>query len=104
MSPVVEIILQLLGGAVGGNVVGGVLKKLSLGPIGNSVVGMLGGYIANYLAARYLGASLPTAPAPSPASAPGGFQDVLSNVIVGLGGGGVLTGVLGAVRSMMGGK
>lgn len=103
MSPVVEIILQLLGGAAGGNVVGSVLKKMSLGPIGNSVVGMLGGFVANWLAAKYLGASLPTS-TPAPASVPGGFQDVLSNVLVGLGGGGVLTGVLGAVRSMMGSK
>lgn len=103
MSPIVEIILQLLGGAVGGNAVGGLIKKLSLGPIGNSIVGMLGGFAANYLAARYLGPSVPTTPAPAPA-VPGGFQDVLSNILVGLGGGGVLTGVIGAVRSMMGGK
>jgi uncharacterized membrane protein YeaQ/YmgE (transglycosylase-associated protein family) len=104
MSPIVEIILQLLGGAAGGNVVGGVLKKLSLGPIGNSVVGMIGGYVANWLAARYLGTSLPTSPATSPAAVPGGFQDVLSNVLVGLGGGGVMTGVIGALRTMMSGK
>ncbi|KAB2848113.1 MAG: hypothetical protein F9K44_11730 [Hyphomicrobiaceae bacterium] len=102
MSPIVEIILQLLGGAVGGNVVGGLLKKLSLGPIGNSIVGMIGGFVANWLAARYLGA-LPTS-TPPPAAVPGGFQDVLSNLLIGLGGGGVLTGVLGAVRSMMGSK
>ena len=38
-----EIIIQLLGGAIGGNIAGGLLKNLSLGTLGNSLVGILGG-------------------------------------------------------------
>ena len=38
-----ELIISLLSGAIGGNLAGGLLKKLSLGTLWNSVVGILGG-------------------------------------------------------------
>lgn len=38
-----EWLISLASGAVGGNLGGALLKKLSLGPIINSVLGMLGG-------------------------------------------------------------
>ena len=39
----VALLVQLVSGAVGGNVAGSLLKKLSLGTVGNSIVGILGG-------------------------------------------------------------
>ena len=36
-------IIGLISGAVGGNVAGNVMKNSSLGTLGNSVVGLLGG-------------------------------------------------------------
>lgn len=41
--------MNLLGGAVGGNVAGAALKKLSLGTVGNSIVGILGGGLGGQL-------------------------------------------------------
>jgi uncharacterized membrane protein YeaQ/YmgE (transglycosylase-associated protein family) len=38
-----ELIINLISGAVGGNVAGGLMKNLSLGTVWNSVVGILGG-------------------------------------------------------------
>ena len=45
MSTVVQLIISLISGGVGGNIAGALLKNLSLGPIGNTVVGLLGGGI-----------------------------------------------------------
>ena len=41
---IVTLLVQLVSGAVGGNVAGNVMKKLSLGTVGNSIVGILGGW------------------------------------------------------------
>lgn len=44
-----ELLIQLLGGAVGGNVAGAALKNYSLGTLWNSVVGILGGGLGGQL-------------------------------------------------------
>lgn len=38
-----DIIIQLITGALGGNAAGALLKKFSLGPLLNTVVGLIGG-------------------------------------------------------------
>ena len=43
MEGLVPILIDLLGGAIGGNVAGAALKKYSLGTLLNSIVGILGG-------------------------------------------------------------
>mgnify|MGYP000623831868 CR=1 FL=1 len=42
---IVSLIIQLLSGAAGGNIVGSVLKNISLGTVGNSIAGILGGVL-----------------------------------------------------------
>jgi len=42
---IVSIVVQLIAGAVGGNVAGKLLKELDLGPVGNSIAGIVGGGI-----------------------------------------------------------
>ncbi len=44
-----ELLINLIGGAVGGNAAGAALKNFSLGTIGNSIVGILGGGIGGQL-------------------------------------------------------
>lgn len=44
-----EILMNLIGGAVGGNAAGSAMKNFSLGTLGNSVVGILGGGIGGQL-------------------------------------------------------
>ena len=38
-----ELIIQLIAGAVGGNVAGKLLPQFNLGTLGNSIAGILGG-------------------------------------------------------------
>jgi hypothetical protein len=38
----VALIIQLISGAVGGNIAGAILKNFNLGPIGNSIAGLIG--------------------------------------------------------------
>lgn len=46
---IIALIIQLFSGALGGNVAFALLKKLSLGTVGNSIVGGLGGEILGML-------------------------------------------------------
>ena len=45
MENLLPLIVQLLSGALGGNVAGSLMKNLSMGTLLNSVVGILGGGI-----------------------------------------------------------
>jgi uncharacterized membrane protein YeaQ/YmgE (transglycosylase-associated protein family) len=40
---IMSLIVSLISGAVGGNAAGAVMKDKSLGPLGNSIAGILGG-------------------------------------------------------------
>jgi len=42
---IISLIINLISGAVGGNIAGSVLKDQSLGTMGNSIAGILGGGI-----------------------------------------------------------
>ena len=91
-----ELILQLAGGALGGNIAGALFKKLSLGTLLNSLAGILGGGIGGQLLGM-LGL-LP--------EASGGSLD-LSSILATLGGstvgGGGLMAIVGLVKSLLGG-
>ena len=52
----IPLIIQLISGAVGGNIAGALLKNLNLGPIGNSIAGIVGG---GWAAIEHGDASLP---------------------------------------------
>jgi uncharacterized membrane protein YeaQ/YmgE (transglycosylase-associated protein family) len=52
------LLIQLVTGAVGGNLAGAVLKKFSLGTIWNSVVGILGGGIGSQVLGGLLSSGL----------------------------------------------
>jgi uncharacterized membrane protein YeaQ/YmgE (transglycosylase-associated protein family) len=38
-----QLVVSLISGGVGGNIAGALLKNFSLGPIGNTIVGLIGG-------------------------------------------------------------
>ena len=86
------LIIQLVSGAVGGNIAGAVLKKFSLGPVGNSIVGILGGGLGGQLLGMLgmgggAGAS--------------GIGSIVSSIAGGGVGGGVLMAVVGLIRQAM---
>lgn len=90
MEGLLPLIIQLISGAVGGNAAGALLKNLSLGPVGNSLAGIVGGGLGGQLLGPMLGLG-------------GGGMDVagiLGEVASGGVGGGVLMAIIGLLRSM----
>ncbi len=88
------LIIQLISGAVGGNVAGGLMKNLSLGPVLNSVIGILGGGLGGQLLAM-LGVG--------GAEAAGSMDiaSIITQVAGGGIGGGVLLAIVGLIKNAM---
>ncbi len=84
-----QLIIQLVSGALGGNGAGALMKKLSLGTIGNSIVGILGGGLGGQLLGL-LGMA--------PAAGGGDLSGIISSVLSGGVGGGVLMAIIGAIK------
>jgi uncharacterized membrane protein YeaQ/YmgE (transglycosylase-associated protein family) len=80
----IPLIIQLISGAVGGNIAGAILKNLNLGPIGNSIAGIVGGGIGGQL----LNMVISSAGASAVAGATSSGLD-LSSILSSVGGGGV---------------
>ena len=87
-----ELIISLLSGALGGNVAGKLLSKYSMGPLWNSVIGILGGGLGSQILGM-LGMDL------------GGSEmdlmGILGNVAEGGVGGGALMAIIGVVKGMI---
>jgi uncharacterized membrane protein YeaQ/YmgE (transglycosylase-associated protein family) len=88
-----QIIIQLISGAVGGNVIGGLLKNLNLGVLGNSIAGIVGGGVGGQLLSM-----LGTAP---DAAAGLDISSILTSVASGGAGGGVVMVIVGIIKNMM---
>ena len=91
---IVTLLIQLVSGAIGGNATGSLLKNLSLGTLGNSIAGIVGGGLGGQVLGSLL--NLP--------AVGGGAMDpmaILTQVMTGGAGGGVLMAVIGMIRSMM---
>ena len=94
-NPMIEqylpLIIQLLSGAVGGNIVGAIAKKLSMGPLLNSILGILGGGIGSQILAML-----------NLSATSGGTFDlntILTQIGAGGAGGGLLMAIIGLIRS-----
>jgi uncharacterized membrane protein YeaQ/YmgE (transglycosylase-associated protein family) len=87
------LIIQLLSGALGGNITGALLKNLSLGTLGNAIAGIVGGGIGGQILEQVFNTAVA-----------GGAMDSASIItqIVGSGvSGGILTAIVGALRNAM---
>ncbi|MGI9407223.1 MAG: hypothetical protein ACR2O4_12710, partial [Hyphomicrobiaceae bacterium] len=90
-SDTMELIIQLIAGALGGNAAGAAMKDKSLGPIGNSLSGIVGGGLVGQLLGPMLGMG-------------GGGMDIgsiISSLISGGAGGGVMMIIVGLIKNMM---
>lgn len=87
----VALIIQLVSGAVGGNVAGAVLKKIDLGTLWNSIAGIVGGGLGGQVLAA------------SGVATSGGMDiaGIISQIAAGGIGGGVLMVIVGIVRKAM---
>jgi uncharacterized membrane protein YeaQ/YmgE (transglycosylase-associated protein family) len=93
MGNLLPLIIQLICGAVGGNVAGSVMKKYSLGTLGNSIVGILGGGLGGQLLGL-MGMGAVT----------GGGVDlggVIGSILGGGVGGGVFMAIIGLIRNAL---
>jgi hypothetical protein len=88
------LIIQLISGAVGGNIAGGLLSKYSLGTLGNSIAGIVGGGIGGQVLGMLV-----------PALAGGGMDvgSIVGQVAGGGIGGAVVMIIVGLIKQAMGG-
>ncbi|HML29327.1 MAG TPA: hypothetical protein PKE16_10895 [Hyphomicrobium sp.] len=86
----VPLIIQLISGALGGNIAGSLLKNISLGTLGNSVAGIVGGGIAGQILEQVFHTAVA-----------GGALDpvaIITQILGGGVGGGILMAIVGALR------
>ncbi|MFM9938458.1 MAG: hypothetical protein ACKVP7_03050 [Hyphomicrobiaceae bacterium] len=91
---IVSLLIQLVSGVAGGNVAGSLLKNLSLGSLGNSVAGLVGGSLG--------GAILNSSLGPSHVAALSNLDPgaIISQIAGGGVGGGVLMAIVGVLRQV----
>jgi hypothetical protein len=89
------LIIQLICGALGGNITGKLFKNIDLGTLGNSLAGILGGGLGGQILSS-LGAF--------GGNAAGGSLDlstIIGSILSGGVGGGVLMAIIGFVKRLM---
>ena len=101
MEVILSIVVQLIGGGIGGNVIAQIARSCDLGPAGNSLAGAVGGVILTWIAQTVpaleglLGEIAPADP-----SAAGIDSGALAGQgISGVVGGVILTAIVGAIKS-----
>jgi hypothetical protein len=94
---ITSLIIEAISGAVGGNVAGAAMKEKSLGGIGNSIAGIVGGGLGGTILQMVMGT----------AAAGGGgldLQSILTNVGGGGVGGAILMAIIGIIKDKMAAK
>ena len=76
---IISLIIEAISGAVGGNVAGAAMKENSLGTVGNSIAGILGGGAGGMILQAIMGGS----------SAAGGGSLDMNTILSNVAGGGV---------------
>jgi uncharacterized membrane protein YeaQ/YmgE (transglycosylase-associated protein family) len=94
---ITSLIIEAVSGAVGGNVAGAAMKEKSLGAIGNSIAGIVGGGLGGTLLQSIMGGT----------AAGAGSMDlttIVSDVAGGGVGGAILTAIIGIIKNKMAAK
>ena len=95
---IVGIIIQLIAGAVGGNVAGKANAKFDMGGAGNSIVGAIGGLVLGQIIERVTGGAV-TADQAAAATQGLDIAGIITSLIGGGAGGAVLSGIIGALKN-----
>ena len=98
MDMIVNLIIQLVAGAVGGNAAGASMKNLDLGKPGNTIAGAIGGLGGAQVLAMLM-------PALAGGTDGGGLDvgTIVGQLVGGGAGGAILTAVVGVIKNMMSG-
>lgn len=92
MENIIPFLIQIASGAIGGNVAGSLMKNLSLGTVGNSLMGVLGGGLGGQVLSL-LGLDL--------GGAEMSLGSILGSVASGGVGGGALIAAVGAFKNSL---
>jgi uncharacterized membrane protein YeaQ/YmgE (transglycosylase-associated protein family) len=92
----IGLIINLVAGAVGGNLAGAAFKNINLGTLGNSIAGVIGGGLGGWL--------LGYTPLAVPPGAAMGIGSIVSAILSGGVGGGVLMAIVGFIKQSAGQK
>ncbi|MEZ5776297.1 MAG: hypothetical protein R3D33_16790 [Hyphomicrobiaceae bacterium] len=102
MDSLIPLIISLISGAAGGNIVGTIAKQISLGTLGNSLAGIVGGGLGKFILDSLMGAGTMATTAGGAAAASGlDIGAILQQVAGGGAGGGLLMVIIGILRSML---
>ncbi|HEX4849520.1 MAG TPA: hypothetical protein VFV08_01885 [Puia sp.] len=85
-----QIIISLISGALGGNAAGAIMKKFSLGPLWNSVLGILGGGLGGQILSMIQGGQASTS--------------IIGNILSSGVGGGILMAIIGFIKGKVANK
>jgi uncharacterized membrane protein YeaQ/YmgE (transglycosylase-associated protein family) len=98
---VMGIVTDLVAGGVGGNIAGAVLKKFDLGPIGNTVAGMIGGAGGGQLLSMLMTGGAAAAATSAASSGGMDMSSIIGNVAGGGVGGAILMAIIGVIKTQM---
>ena len=92
----INIIIQVISGALGGNAVGKASPKIDLGGIGNTIAGAIGGGIGGQIIAALLAGG-------GTAAAGGGLDigNIVTQVVGGGASGAIVTAIVGFIRQYL---
>lgn len=93
MEQLIPILIQLVGGGAGGNLVAAVLKNVNLGKVIATITGLIGGVAGGQLAGLL--------PALQELLSAGGAQGNVAQGGVAAGGGAILTLIVGLIKKAM---
>lgn len=94
MDPI-SLLLPLLSGAAGGNIIGGIFKNFNLGSAGNTLAGLIGGGVGSQILSYLLGAGSTAVGADPEAGA------LLTQILGGGAGGGAATILVAMLQRML---
>jgi hypothetical protein len=98
---VMGIVTDLVAGGVGGNIAGAVLKKFDLGPVGNSIAGIVGGFGGGQLLSMLLAGGAGAAATAAASTGGMDMSSILGNVAGGGVGGAIVMAVVGLIKAQM---
>jgi len=101
---VINFIIQLIAGALGGNVIGSELKNVDLGTIGNSIVGAIGGTFLTSLIPLLVADTVEIGSIVGQAVGGGVSGSIVSQELGGGVSGAILTAIVGLIKNAMAAK
>lgn len=93
---IVNLIIQLGSGALGGNIAGSLVRSISLGGLGNSIAGLVGGALGSQILSSLLG--LGSVMSVASGSGDPDIGAVIAQVAGGGVGGGIMTLLIGLLK------